>query len=174
MLCVPLLSMGGGQLLCLRPPCLLWTWVQGEGLVLEGMPSTAAGSGLWDPGCARGTFTVGVGEWTLLQSVCVGSSEQGLAAGLQRPLRVAEGWPAGEYCVCPCRAGSQQHGAWMGCSVGRWEQGVGLEGLGRRVVGRERHREEWEMPARGTGNPERGGCTEERAEQWGKEGMRAE
>lgn len=71
-------------------------------------------SRLWAVGswvCERDLRGGGGGEWTLLQSLCVGSGEQELAAELQRPLRVAEGWPGGEHCVCPCRAGSQQYRA---------------------------------------------------------------
>lgn len=47
----------------------------------------------------------------LLQSLCVGSGEQELAAELQRPLRVAEGWLGGDHCARSCGAGSQQYGA---------------------------------------------------------------
>lgn len=64
----------------------------------------------------RGTFGWGRGEWTLLQSPRVGSSEQEPAAELRGPwgrrgMAGGAGGGGGEHCVCSCLAGSQQHGS---------------------------------------------------------------
>ena len=96
-------------------------------------------------GVREGPSVWGWGEWRLLQSLCVGSGEQELAAELQRPLRVADGWPGAEHCVCSCRAGSQPYGSMNGVLRGSRTvgQGAGLEGLGRRVAGQKGNRGEW-------------------------------
>lgn len=118
----------------------------GEGLSGRGgryVQQQALGCGML--GVREGPSGWGWGEWRLLQSLCVGSGEQELAAELQRPLRVAEGWPGAEHCVCACRAGSQPYGSMNGVLRGSPTVGqeAGLEGLGKRVAGRKGNRGEW-------------------------------
>ena len=118
----------------------------GEGLSGRGgryVQQQALGCGML--GVREGPSGWGWGEWRLLQSLCVGSGEQELAAELQRPLRVAEGWPGAEHCVCACRAGSQPYGSMNGVLRGSRTvgQGAGLEGLGKRVAGRKGNRGVW-------------------------------
>ena len=125
-------------------------------------------------GVREGPSGGGWGEWRLLQSLCVGSGEQELAAGLQRPLRVAEGWPGEEHCVCSCRAGSQSYGSMNGVLRGSPTvgQGAGLAGLGRRLAGWKGNRGEWGTLKSGEewGTPEQSVCAGQ-TEEWGKEGV---
>ena len=75
-LCVPLLSMGGGWpprvgacVQALERPVEMGT--RGGAEYQRGALCTAAGSGLWDAGCVRGTFGVGVeGVDAAAVSVC--------------------------------------------------------------------------------------------------------